>query len=239
MADPLANMPKVNVLIVGASQAGKSSFVSTCFVALLSDWKKARAIDRGAGHSTTTCLKVYAQLGGKITFFDTRGFDYQEEEQKKLLSHLLDGVKRDEHLEFKEGETQENLFPTPDKDNAINQVIYVLNASTLGYKQKLFHAATVMDADTEKTVLGIKEKIDEKTPQQSLIVVVTKTDLSHLQFAQIKEWLKFIGIAENNIFEVRNYTMDQLLKEKNMETTNEEVRERLFPHIRSRQEVNS
>jgi len=128
----------VNCLLIGESRSGKSSFVASCFVSLMRDFIRARAIEKGAGVSITKTLSRYVSLDCGITFFDSRGYNFGDNENKKLLEYLLDGVKA--------GTT---LFPTEqpveDKGNRIDQVILVIDASTLDHTSNIFDNNTVTD----------------------------------------------------------------------------------------------
>ncbi|XP_076805029.1 uncharacterized protein LOC143448946 [Clavelina lepadiformis] len=84
----------LNVLVVGSSGSGKSSLINSMNMALTQEWKDRAKYCPGRKHVIDECVMYNnRKAGGKVVFWDTRGFEeiHADDHAILILRYVLEG----------------------------------------------------------------------------------------------------------------------------------------------------
>merc|ERR1712183_1179547 len=84
----------LNVLVIGGSNAGKSSVINSMNMALDQKWRDCAKYYPGRNHVIDECVMFHNRgSGGKVVFWDTRGFEgiHEDEHAILILRYVLEG----------------------------------------------------------------------------------------------------------------------------------------------------
>lgn len=95
--EEVKRMPPVNILLVGKTGVGKSTLINEIF--------REHLAKTGVGKPVTMHLARISKEGVPLVLFDTKGFELQEEVQRKVRKEVLEEVKRRNTL----GEAREKI----------------------------------------------------------------------------------------------------------------------------------
>lgn len=84
----------LNVLVIGGSGSGKSSLINSMNMALDQKWRDCAKYYPGRNHVIDECVLFHNRgQGGKVVFWDTRGFEgiHEDEHAVLILRYVLEG----------------------------------------------------------------------------------------------------------------------------------------------------